>query len=58
MNHEVLKARYTEYRIQIKKLPNGSLEKRRLKEELSLFLKEVDAAFGRDVVDSIIKKKV
>jgi hypothetical protein len=58
MNHEILKERYTEYRIKIKKLPNGSLAKRELKEELSLFLKEVDETFGRSVVDSIIKKKI
>ena len=55
-NQQKLKDKYTSYRMKIKKLKNGSLEKRELNKEMSGFLKSVAQVFGQDAANELTKK--
>lgn len=56
-NEQLLKEKYTELRIKMKKCKNGSLEKREVKNELKTFIKEVEAVFGKKTVKFLTEKK-
>ena len=57
LNEQILKERYADIRIRIKKCKNGSLEKRALKRDLNTLLKHVEESFGREAVVFLVKKK-
>ena len=57
MNEELLKEKYTNIRIKMKKCKNGSLEKRELKNELKSLIKDVESAFGKDAVIFLTKRE-
>ena len=57
MNEELLKEKYTNIRIKMKKCKNGSLEKRELKNELKSLIKDVESAFGKDAVVFLTKRE-
>lgn len=46
---------YSEYRADMKSLPNGSLTKKIIKQRMSDFLERVNNKYGQNIVDIITK---
>jgi galactitol-specific phosphotransferase system IIB component len=56
MNEELLKEKYIDIRIRMKRCKTGSFEKRVIKKELTTFIKEVESSFGKEAVVFLTKK--